>query len=116
MPVAASATAAPAATGAHRRVMAATGAGGGKDGKLLGQFFRPAVRAGGSLPIAGADEDFAVALAFLAMEFVNRHGEKITRPTKSSSAVWRGETTNESFKIVAADVSRLKIIYGGFDI
>ncbi len=76
MSVAMSATATPATAGTHRRVMAATGASGGKDGKFLGQFLRPAVRAGGSLPIAGADEDFAVALAFFAMEFVNRHGGK----------------------------------------
>ena len=108
--VAMSATATPAATGTRRRIIAAAGAGRGKHGKFLGQFFRPAVRADGSLPIAGAHEDFAVALAFFAMEFVNRHEGKITRATKSSSAVWRGETTNESFKIVAADVSRLKII------
>ena len=95
--VAMSATATRATTGTRRRVMAAAGAGRGKYGKFLGQFLRPAVRAGGSLPIAGAHEDFAVALALFAMEFVNRHGEKITRATKSSSAVWRGETTNESF-------------------
>ena len=77
--VAMSATATSATTGTRRRIIAAAGAGRGEDGKLLGQFFRPAVRAGGSLPIAGAHEDFAVALALFAMEFVNRHEGKITR-------------------------------------
>jgi len=77
--VTASATATPAAAVTGRRVIATTGAGGGKHGKFLGQFLRPAMRAGGSLPIAGAQEDFTVALALFAMEFVNRHGEKITR-------------------------------------
>ena len=37
------------------------------------------MRALRSLPFAGADEDFAVALALFAMKFINRHGEKITR-------------------------------------
>lgn len=34
------------------------------------------MRAGGAFPITGADKDFAVALAFLAVKFVNRHEEK----------------------------------------
>ena len=45
------------------------------------------MRAFRALPIAGADEDFAVALALFAMKFVNRHEVN-----------------------VAADVSRLKFI------
>ena len=39
-----------------------------------------------ALPVAGADEDLAVALALLAMKLVNRHEWKIARPAKSSSA------------------------------
>jgi len=31
----------------------------------------------GSVPIAGADEDFAVALAFPAVKFVYRHGHSL---------------------------------------
>ena len=49
-----------------------------------------------SLPIAGADENFAVAFALFAMKLVNRHEGKITGGAKISSAVWQGETTNES--------------------
>ena len=45
------------------------------------------MRAFRALPVAGADEDFAVALALFAMKLVNRHEEKITRPAKSSSLV-----------------------------
>jgi hypothetical protein len=51
------------------------------------------VRAPGSLPIAGADENFAVALALFAMKLVNRHEGKITGGAKISSAEQRwGET------------------------
>ena len=35
------------------------------------------MRAFGPFPIAGTDEDFAVAIAFLAMKFVYRHGNRI---------------------------------------
>jgi hypothetical protein len=41
--------------------------------------------AGGALPIAGADEDFAVPLAFLAMKFVNRHEPSIINFDQISS-------------------------------
>jgi hypothetical protein len=57
--------------------MAFPGAGCGERGKFLGQFFGTAVWARGAFPIAGADENLAVALALLAMKFVNRHGMKI---------------------------------------
>jgi hypothetical protein len=75
----AAATATMSATAAiPRRRIVAGGAGGGEDGKFLGQLLGAAVRALGSLPSAGTDEDFAVAPALFAMEFVNRHGKKIT--------------------------------------
>ena len=64
-------------------------ADGGERGKFLGQFLRAAMRAFRAPPVAGSDEDFAVALALPAMKFVNRHGRN-----------------------VAADVSRLKPISG----
>jgi len=60
------------------------GAGGGEGGKFLGQLLRAAMRTFGIFPVGRADEDFAVALAGFAMEFVDRHEG-----------------------IVAADVSRL---------
>jgi hypothetical protein len=71
---AAAATMAAAAMAAGR---ISAGAGRGKGGKFLGQLLRTAVRARGPLPIAGADEDFAVAFALFTMKLVNRHGEKI---------------------------------------
>jgi uncharacterized protein YqjF (DUF2071 family) len=55
----------------------AAGADGGKCGEFLGQLLGAAMRAFGVLPVAGADEDFAVALALPAMKLVNRHGWKI---------------------------------------
>jgi len=36
------------------------------------------MRAFRALPVTGADEDFAVALALFAMKLVNRHEQKIT--------------------------------------
>ena len=82
----------PAATTMSAAVPAASrgrgdalSAGGCEDGKLLGQFGRATMRTGGAFPIAGADEDFAVALAFLAMKLVNRHWLKITGTAKISS-------------------------------
>jgi hypothetical protein len=44
------------------------------------------MRAGSAFPIAGADKDFTVALAFFAMKFVNRHSRRITGLVKASSA------------------------------
>jgi hypothetical protein len=43
------------------------------------------MRTPGPLPIAGADEDFTVAPALLAMEFVNWHEERIIGGAKISS-------------------------------
>jgi len=62
-----------AATAVAGRFGITTGAGGSKGGKLLGQFLRVAMRTFGVFPVSGADKDFAVVPAFLAMEFVNRH-------------------------------------------
>lgn len=45
------------------------------------------MRADGALPMAGADEDFAVVLAFLAMKFVNRHEPKITFYREKTSRI-----------------------------
>jgi hypothetical protein len=50
--------------------------GGGEDRKLFGQSGRAAMRTGSPFPITGADEDFAIALAFFTMKFVNRHRRK----------------------------------------
>src|SRR5437867_3138063 len=41
------------------------------------------MRTFGSFPTAGSNENLAVALAFLAIEFVNRHGERIARKCQS---------------------------------
>ena len=58
----------------------------GREGrKLLVQFAGTAMRAFRSLPIGGADEDFAVAFALLAMKFVDRHGATVFRGRKNSS-------------------------------
>jgi hypothetical protein len=78
------ATTSTAAVLTRRRVMAA-GAGAGEHGKLLGQFLGTAVRALRSLPIAGTDEDFAVAFALFAMKLVNRHKNTIVGQGKISS-------------------------------
>ena len=40
---------------------------------------------GSAFPMTGADENFAVPLAFLAMKFVNRHWLKVTGPVEISS-------------------------------
>lgn len=73
---AAPATMPPAAVAAGMR-MTFPGARRGEGGKLLGQLRRTAMRTRRPLPVAGADEDFAVAFALLAMKLVNRHGKKI---------------------------------------
>ena len=78
-----------AAVAADGDVVAA-GAGRGEGGKFLGQFLRAAMRAFRALPIAGADEDFAVALAFLAMKFVNRHEDKIIGEAENLKRKQRG--------------------------
>ena len=55
-------------------------------GKLLGDFRGTAMRTFRPLPVGGADEDFAVVFALFAMKFVNRHGMKLFRRGKISSA------------------------------
>ena len=80
MPAAAS-TAAVAA----RRCVTAAGVGGGENGKFFGQLGRTTMRAGCAFPMAGADKDFTVMLALLAMKFINWHGNRITGVAKSSS-------------------------------
>jgi|SRR5690348_4147662 len=60
-------------------------AGRRENGKFLGQLGRAAMRTFSSFPVTGTDKDFAVALAFLAMKFVNRHEPKITGTTEISS-------------------------------
>ena len=59
--------------------------GGGEDRKLFDQFGGAAMGTGCPFPIAGANKDFAVMLAFFAMKFVNRHGSKLCRYAKISS-------------------------------
>ena len=85
MAVAAAAATMTAAAIAGRFRACGTGAGRGKRGKFLGQFLGAAMRAFRALPIAGADKDFAVALALLAMKLVNRHGIKLTGAKENSS-------------------------------
>ena len=80
---AAAATMPAAAAVAGRCGGGGAGGGRGERGKFLGQLLRAAMRAFRALPIAGTDEDFAVALALLAMIFVNRHGLIITGPAKN---------------------------------
>ena len=73
-----------AARAAHAAGFGRAGAGGfravpgrSEYRKLFLEPGRTAMRAFGPFPIAGSDEDFAVALAFFAMKFVNRHDEKM---------------------------------------
>lgn len=81
------ATTAPAPTAARttrRRIVSARGTGR-EGGKLLPQLGGTAMRTFHSDPIAGADQDFAVAFAFAAVEFVNWHGPILTELRRSSS-------------------------------
>lgn len=84
--------AATAAATARTRPVAALGrfAGGAatgrcEHGKLLGKFGGTAMRTLGTGPFARADQDFAVPLAFGAMKFVNRHGNRVINHSQSSS-------------------------------
>lgn len=52
------------------------GTGGREGGQFLVQLGGTAERTFRSLPVGGADEDFAVGPAFFTMKFVNRHGAK----------------------------------------
>ena len=94
MAVAAAATAMPAAAVAGRTSAGGAGAGRGEGGKFLGQFPGAAMRAFRALPVTGADEDFAVALALFAMKLVNRHEGKITGWAKISSGKRARESTH----------------------
>jgi hypothetical protein len=49
------------------------GSTGGENGELFFKAGRTAMGALGSLPVAGADEDFAIFTALFALEFVDRH-------------------------------------------
>jgi WXXGXW repeat (2 copies) len=72
---AASATAAAPARIARRR-FTGTSSGGREHGQFFRKFFGPTVRACRAGPVAGADKDFAVPLALVAMKLVNRHRRK----------------------------------------
>jgi hypothetical protein len=60
------------------------------------------VRTRGSLPIAGADEDFAVAVALFTMKLVNRHGNRIIGWGKISSVKRERKSL-----VVGVEVTRL---------
>jgi hypothetical protein len=59
----------------------------GKDGELLRQPGRTAVRTFGPLPITRPYQDLAVALTFFAMKFVYRHELKIAAVKKKKPQV-----------------------------
>jgi len=44
------------------------------------------MRAFGSLPVARADQDFAVVIAFVAMKFVNWHATRIGKKIPKSKS------------------------------
>lgn len=58
---------------------------GSEDRELLFKLCGAALRTFGVFPIAGTDEDFAVASAFFAMKLVNRHAGRITLLPEISS-------------------------------
>lgn len=66
--------AAAMAAAASRFAGGSSRAGGGKGGKFLRELLRAAMRAFGILPIAGADEEFAVLPALVTIKLVYRHG------------------------------------------
>jgi hypothetical protein len=78
MATAASTSATASTTTASSTTTIAAGVGVGENRKFFCQLGRTAMRASRAFPIAGTDKDFAVALAFLALKFVNRHDYKIT--------------------------------------
>jgi hypothetical protein len=63
--------------GAHRFGSVGTGAGGREHGQFLFEAGRAAMRAVGSLPVGGTDEEFAVVSAFPAMKLVDWHGPSL---------------------------------------
>ena len=78
-------TATPATTtnapdpGFFARVCIVAGTGGGEGGKFLIEPRGTAVGTLRAAPLGGADEDFGIAFALGAMEFVDWHGAKIVR-------------------------------------
>ena len=82
--VATTTTAATIPTVITRWSITGTGVGGGENGKFFGQLGRTAMRASRAFPMAGANEDFTVSLAFFAMKFINRHENRIIGAAKSS--------------------------------
>jgi len=84
-PAASAAATAGHTAGWRRRRAGFTGGRRGEDGEFFGQFGGAAMRAFGSLPIAGAHEDFTILCATFAMKFVDRHGLKISQIAQSSS-------------------------------
>jgi hypothetical protein len=95
MIVAAAAT--TAMTAAGLRVARFLAASRCKGGKLLGNFRGTTVRTFAPLPIGGADEDFAVMFALVAMKFVNRHEVTLFRRAEITSAgfdFWRQNNPN----------------------
>jgi hypothetical protein len=108
---AAAAGAAPAFAG--RGVTSRARSRRGKHREFLRELRRAALGAFGPLPIPGPNQDFAVRRALLAMKLVNRHEGTITvgrKNLKCGTKLRWGDLTE--FFIVAADVSRLKIICG----
>ena len=67
------------------RLRTVPGNTGRENRQFLLQPRRAAVRTFSSLPVSGALEDFAVLLAFVTMEFVDRHGPKVAGRGKISS-------------------------------
>ena len=84
MAMAPAATSATVPTAATRWSSTAAGVGGSENGKFFSQPDRATMRASRAFPMAGAGENFTVALALLAMEFVNRHEKKVISVAKSS--------------------------------
>jgi hypothetical protein len=84
MAMATTATTATIPTTTTRRSVIGTGVGGGENGKFFCQFGRTTMRTGCAFPMAGANKNLAVALAFFAMKFVNRHENRIIGVAKSS--------------------------------
>jgi len=84
-----------AAAGAGEICGASTCHAGGKGGELLFEARGTALGAEGSLPIARADQDFAVLVARFAVKFVNRHGVEISRPAFRGNGV--GDTDFTDF-------------------
>jgi hypothetical protein len=91
----AAATVMPATGGDFAGWRRTAGTGGGEGGKFFCELLRAAMRTFGILPVGRADEDFAVALAGFAMEFVDWHEGKLFQQAKNSSAVFCPAGTSE---------------------